>query len=238
MSWGVCQYLLLLYPSSASTSWGPKLSNAHKVEYFFHSTPSWWYDVYIISALWITDQCIHVLAAPGNKLPSEQGTEEDQEENGGDEKEIEEENKNRDEESHGLSDVSSDSSRVEKDKEPLAVSSQGLSAWRTDFKDVEDMNFFYYEVCEQNIRCFRRICLQGVRKETTLNVLCECSTSAQYDLVKTHDKDPFIWFLLFCEICLFSLLGFKQLCKWNHTEVCFWNWKQLLDIWNITRGPN
>lgn len=88
------------------------------------------------SALWITDQCIHVLAAPGNKLPSEQGIEEDQEEKGGDEKEIEEENKNRDEESHGLSDVSSDSSRVEKDKEPLAVSSQGLSAWRTDFKDV------------------------------------------------------------------------------------------------------
>lgn len=156
------------------------------------------------SALWITDQCIHVSAAPGNKLPSEQGTEEDQEEKGGDEKEIEEENKNRDEESHGLSDVSSDSSRVEKDKEPLAVSSQGLSAWRTDFKDVEDMNFFYYEVCEQNIRCFRRICLQGVRKETTLNVLCECSTSAQYDLVKTHDKDPFIWFLLSCNMYVFS----------------------------------
>lgn len=104
----------------------------------------------------------------------------------------------------GLSDVSSDSSRVEKDEEPLAVSSQGLSAWRTDFKDVEDMNFFYYEVCEQNIRCFRRICLRGVRKETTLNVLCECSTSAQYDLVKTHDKDPFIWFLLSCNMYVFS----------------------------------
>ena len=115
---------------------GTKAQQRAQGKYFFHSTPSWWYDVYIISALWISDQCIHVLAAPGNKLPSEQVTEEDQEEKGGDEKKIEEENKNRDEESHGLSDVGSDSSRVEKDKEPSGVSAQRLPAWRTDFKDV------------------------------------------------------------------------------------------------------
>ena len=66
--------------------------------------------------------------APGNKIPSEQRTEEDQEEEGRDEREIEEENKNRDEDNHELSDVSNVNSRVEKDKEPLAVSSQMLSA--------------------------------------------------------------------------------------------------------------
>ncbi|XP_036968463.1 uncharacterized protein LOC119027395 [Acanthopagrus latus] len=70
----------------------------------------------------------HAQVAPGNKIPSEQRTEEDQEEEGRDEREIEEENKNRDEDNHELSDVSNVNSRVEKDKEPLAVSSQMLSA--------------------------------------------------------------------------------------------------------------